>query len=186
MFPKVKHETTPESFAEFLGNIYTMADEYPMQDEYRMTHPYKMRNVDVDTSSVRDVWNYANKPYVKEWNPADLYKHWEEITGEPRSTVWFDTDVNKENPVDTLNIRKGNLMDFIAELSHAAQFNRPLSTRDSLDAAGESQDRLMQDWQKYGEDWTIEGDAHLKIEPELWNMLKQKSLMTKVKEWWNK
>lgn len=183
MIPKVKHETAAESFSEFLTNLPLMADEYHLQGDNIKTHPYKMKNTDADTSSIRDVWEYSNKPYVKEWNPEDLYRFWEEKTGNPKTTVWFDTDLNRENPVDTVNIRKGNLMDLIAELSHSVQYNKPLSVRDSLDTEVIHQNARMQDWQKYGEDWTVEGDAHRKIEPELWDMLKEKTLMTKIKEW---
>ena len=188
--------TSLESLNKFLQNMYNYANEernihpniFTEQAGLPGKYHYKMYGPDADTSSVRDVWEHANKPYITEWKPSDLAQHWEEVTGEPRSAVWFDTDKRvTDNPVDTLNIRRGNLVDFMAELSHAVQYNRPQSERDSISANAINQiENEMMHEQKYSEDWTHEGTAHLKIEPELWNMLKQKSLMTKVKEWWRK
>ncbi|QDP56906.1 MAG: hypothetical protein Unbinned3849contig1000_38 [Prokaryotic dsDNA virus sp.] len=187
-------KTSLESLDKFLKNIYKYEDEeiygspniFTSQAGIPGKYYYKMHGSDVDTSSVRDVWEFANKPYIVEWKPSDLYQHHEEVTGRPANAVWFDTDERiTENPVDTLNIKRGNLVDFMAELSHAVQYNRSQDDRDSISANALNQLNHMMHEQRYGEDWTHEGTAHLKIEPKLWNMLKQKSLMTKLKEWWN-
>ena len=37
--------------------------------------------------------------------------------------------------------------------------------------------------QRYGEDWTHEGEAHMKIEPELWKMLEKKGFFERFMDY---
>ena len=146
-------KTASESFNNFLNDMLKHNNKYPY-----------------DTSSVRNVCDYAISPYITQWNVSNLIPS-------------FTMDTSRVSPVDTLDVRKGNLEDLIRELSHGVQFDKSHSERQEIAETSLHQYKNMDREQRYGEDWTHEGEAHMKIEPELWKMLEKKGFFERFMDY---
>ena len=85
-------KTASESFANFLNDMLSHENDYLF-----------------DTASVRKVWDYANSPYIAQWDIQNLIPS-------------FHMDTARVSPVDTLQVKRGNLEDLIRELSHGVQY----------------------------------------------------------------
>ena len=146
-------KTASEAFANFLNDMLSHENDYLF-----------------DTASVRKVWDYANSPYIAQWDIQNLIPS-------------FHMDTARVSPVDTLQVKRGNLEDLIRELSHGVQYNKPYEERQKIAETSWHQYKNMDREQRYGEDWTHEGEAHMKIEPELWKMLEKKGFFERFMDY---
>ena len=116
-------------------------------------------------SILKSYMEKANMPYIKSSEDA-----WPS----------FGKGKREQGEPDTLNVRPGNINDFIEELSHAIQYNprtkdgeyrdRLGSIRDSLKFSAYNQMKEYGDY-RYIEPGTVEYQAHQEIAPSIWNEL---------------
>ena len=105
----------------------------------------------------------ANMPYIKSFEDAwPVFKKGKRTQGEP----------------DTLNIRPGNIDDFIEELAHAIQYNPRIKDGEYRDRLGSVRDSLRfeayRQMKAYGDlrykyPGTVEHQAHQVIAPSIWD-----------------
>jgi len=96
-----------------------------------------------EAETILEMWVENKMPYTKQY---------------PKGTAMFDGDIdrafyrkssNYPTQPDTLNIGEGSIGDWIAEMSHAVQYNQPRVVRDSLTAESNRQKRIHGEW-RYG------------------------------------
>ena len=96
-------------------------------------------------SEVYDIWSEGGKPYL------DLY----DDTGQDFTPSFKLSGVPRKNLLDyatnpdTMRIRRRDLGDFMAEVSHAIQYNKPQNVRDSMDIENLRQ-KAVHGYDRYG------------------------------------
>ena len=130
-----------------------------------------------DANILRNYMEKAGMPYIKSYEDAwPTFKKGKRAKGEP----------------DTLNVRPGNITDFVEELSHAIQYNprtkegeyrdRMGSIRDSLRFEARRQAKAYRDL-RYKEPGTVEYEAHKVIAPSIWQELGNPLLEEIMAKW---
>ena len=150
------------------GAIDSIIDLFKTNEEIEFKNLLKYANIKSDSKDANILKSYMEKagmPYIKSYEDAwPSFKKGKRAKGEP----------------DTLNVRPGNIDDFIEELAHAIQYNprtkdgeyrdRLGSIRDSLKFSAYNQMKEYGDY-RYIEPGTVEYQAHQEIAPSIWNEL---------------
>jgi len=100
--------------------------------------------------TIMNIWAENQMPYVVQY-PKDAPMHGGQV-----GRAFYNTSSNFPVHPDTLNIKEGSISDWIAEMSHAVQYNKPRTVRDSLDVIGGKQNRMHGEW-RYGTKSVKEG-----------------------------
>ena len=116
-----------------------------------------------EASILKSYMEKANMPYIKSYEDA-----WPS----------FDKGKREKGEPDTLNVRPGNINDFIEELAHAIQYNprtkngeyreNMSAIRDSLRFFARHQSKELGDY-RYIYPGSIEYQAHKEIAPSIWD-----------------
>jgi hypothetical protein len=123
------------------------------------------------TEFLDSLWQKGGSPYIKHADPYERPSGWrrawnkgELLWEKPHIRASYKT---AKNAPDTLRIAQGNLDHFLAEMSHAIQFEGPQELKDSLSKANLRQKRKHGDFESYGIPGTVEFEAHEEIQPKL-------------------
>jgi len=110
-------------------------------NELMVLHDF-MSNANIKSNSkqaetIMEYWSKYNMPYTKQYDKSSKRAH-------------FTRGENFPLTPDTLHVKKGDLDDWIAELSHAIQFNTSKEVRDSLYDKHLEQVEIFGDQDRYG------------------------------------
>ncbi len=115
----------------------------------------------IKTSDDANLRPWYETPVSTEFEPSGFT---EGLFGKLHPSKWKQV---RGSVPDTLHIRKGNMDDMLAELSHAIQYSKPQEIRDSLDWENSYQYKELGDYPRYKTPGTVEFQAHEEIEPIL-------------------
>ena len=95
--------------------------------------------------TIMEMWTESKMPYTKQ-HSKDTPMFEGDI-----GRAFYTRSLNFPTQPDTLNIREGSISDWISEMSHAVQYNKPRTVRDSLKAESKRQKRIHGSWRYGGE-----------------------------------
>jgi hypothetical protein len=147
---------------------YILNSFFKSSEEKQFENLLKDANIELDSEVSTILKSYMEKagmPYIKSSeNVWPTFKKGKRAKGEP----------------DTLNVRHGNISDFVEELSHAIQYNPRKKSGEYRDNISTVRDSIryeaINQMKKHGKDrydipGTVEYEAHKKIAPEIWKEL---------------
>ena len=96
-----------------------------------------------EAETIMEIWVENKMPYTKQYpKGASMFDGFTD-------RAFYTKSRHYPTQPDTLNIVEGDIKDWIAEMSHAVQYNQPRAVRDSLTAESNRQKRIHGE-ERYG------------------------------------